>query len=234
MNFFAVSLAIMLASLLATAQAPPPVGDDAEAAPTEEGVTDELEQMPPAPVVKKRDTITLKSGVILTDVRIVSRSPRGYEVSVAEGVTMTVPRKQVANVEYGKEEELAPSPQTGPFPGDSLPADILTKLEAAMAEPPASAPADFVIVLEQLSATCGIPIAVAEQVKAWPEAERVWTVEVQPEMTLLTLLKDDFLAKFPTLSISSKDNGLFIDLKEARAPEKTPTLPAEPAAPATE
>jgi len=186
-----------------------------------------------APAVKKRDTITLKSGVVLTDIKILSKSPLGYEVSVADDVTITIPRKQVADIEY---EQVAAEPESEEtvvaFPGDTPSADVQAKLSAPVAEMPVE-PEDFLAVFEHISKASGIVISVLDPVKAMPEGERVWTIERKPDLSLMALLKDDFLVKFPKLEIICKQDTLVVGLKTETAenPSKTGAPPEAPAAP---
>lgn len=235
MRLFRASLTLLVALAAFQADAAP-AATASEPVPQVTGEADDAPQETPqkAPLAKKRDTIILKNGVILTDVKILSKSPAGYEISVSENVTTTIPRKQVAQIEY---EERTPDVEPEPaklFPGEDLAEDVRAKIMAPLAQPLSTEPQDLLVHLEAVSKATGVPITVDESVKALPETERVWKVDEKQDGSLATLLQEDFLKKFPKLQVNARNGELFIDIKPA-APEtaKTEAPPENPATPAS-
>jgi len=195
----------------------------------------------PVAVELKGDTVTLKSGAQLKGVQVISRTASEVEVEVGTGVRLTIPRRQVQDIQYDDIEPRKPkqTPAEGQkegdiFPGNKLKPEVSDKLTAPMTEPLKYENTDLVKVLGELSQRLGVTIVIDDSVKALPEKERMWGFEIKPGMNPMGLLQDELLKKFPTLAVVYQYDKLLVTTKEKAAQSSAQTSPPVPgsAAPA--
>jgi len=253
-HMYILALAVLMTAAIAFAQeeapkpaapAPAAAGEKAAAQPAPPGPPGPpaapKEQAPaPAPEPSKGDTVTLKNGSVLKSVQVVRRSPSSLEVQVSDGVVLTVPRKQIENVEYDDVEPLqaarakANAPEKAGsdlIPGDKIQPELSEKLAAAVDEPALNFKDEDVLkVLGELAKRFSVTIEVDQAVKDMPAEKRVVTLEVKPGSNLTTVLQQDLFGKLQELAVEYRFDHLFVKQKGA---ETTPAADAA-AAPAEE
>lgn len=222
----------------ATAAAPAP----ATAAPAPSAPADATTPAAPAvpapaaaPAVSAAggDVIVLKSGKRIVG-QILKRTPRDFEVQLIQGVTLTIPRKQIETFELDEiEAKTVGAPSAGGssaqqdmIPGAKLSPQLYEKLTADASNPPLKfEKRDVVEAAAELAKRFDIVIEVEDSVKSLPAEKRLWSCEAAAGTTLLMLLNDNLHASLPDVK------AVFQFDKVVLTADTTPTPPAAPEAP---
>jgi hypothetical protein len=190
----------------------------------------------------KGDVVILKNGKQLKGVQVVSKTANEIEVEVTSGVRMTIPRKQVQDIQLDdiepsaiKPGAAANAPKEGEvFEGNKLKPELSEKLSAPLTEPIKFENADVVKVLDELSSRFGVTIIVDDAVKAMPPDARVWTFETKQGMNAMGILQEELLKKFPTLEVVLQFDKILVTTKEKAAALNNASTPNDAAATAQE
>jgi len=193
----------------------------------------------PVPLGPKGDVITFKRGAVLGGVQVVKRTPLVVELEIIPGVTLSIPRKQVVNIEYddfepqlGRESAAQP-PTPEEIPGDKLKPEVSARLTNEIPGLPLEYENEDVLnILSELSKRAGVPIEVDDSVKNLPQGKRLWTIKATPGTTLMMLLQKDLLETFEDFSIVYQYDKLLVTVKgkgpQAPPPGRANVPPAPP------
>ena len=213
----------------------------------------------PPPEEPRGDVITFTSGARLKGVQVVKRSASDVEVDVGGGVSLTIPRKQIKDIQFDKIEPTSVRPAAGApgqkeaevIPGNKLKPEVSDKLTSPLPEPIKQEKADLITIVSNLSERLGITIVVDDPVKNLPAKDRVWAFETKPGQNLMELLQEDLLKQFKNLAVVFQFDKLLLTTKEkasemaakeapqgqqppaagaAAAPGAAPAAPAAPGA----
>ncbi len=212
-----------------SAQPPPPPSAqpagkpaDKDAKPAEKK---EASPAPEPPEEPKGDIVTLKSGKLISNVQVITRSPAYIELDVGDGITMKIPRNQISSIKYDKIEPVKPKKATAEesdaktgdlIQGSKITAEISAKLTAPIPEPPLKYEnQDLIVIMDELSKRLGITIIVDDPVKALPDKERIWSFQSTPDTTLMSLLQDSLLKSFVNLGVVYQYDKLLVTTKDA-------------------
>lgn len=192
-------------------------------------------EAPPAPPAapKAGDMVVLMNGKSIGGVRVVRESPVFVEILSAPGAEpFRIPRRQVREVVRGDSDPFA-AYAPGAGEGAVSAPDLMQGLELkpefhqkiseplSASEPIAYGETELIAVIRDLRQRTGLTIRLSDGIRAMPEAERAWTVEVPAGKPLLALLQQDLLQAFP---------GLVVDLEYEAVSIRTAAEPkAEPA-----
>ena len=169
------------------------------------------------------DVIELKSGRKLEGLYVVRTTLTEYVVSVYEGVTIRIPRSQVASVEYdtrhpanvGEEEDG----EVGVLPGARISRELNAQLtQPIFHESRRYESADLLDIVEELREETDVRLKVASEVEdALSREEREWTIRLDEDTTLLGLLRGPFSERFPQLVVNYEYDEAVITTREAQA-----------------
>jgi len=226
--------------------AQPPVGGDAPAAPEATAAPEAAAPQATAeapgqtPAASSGDVITLKNGKKVIG-QVLKRTPRDFEVEIVQGVTLTIPRKQIESVEYDDLEPRAGASQQAPpgetgrqdlIPGRKLSSELYEKLTTDISNPPVKYEnKDLLEAADELGKRFGVTITVEDPVKQLPIEKRRWTCDTTAGATLLMLLEDDLQAKLPDVKVVFQYGKILLTTRDAAASSPAETPPA--AAPVT-
>jgi hypothetical protein len=181
------------------------------------------------------------SGTVMTGVQVVRSTPKFYEIQMVEGQpTIQIPRRQVKNVEYddidpGRErlrEQMFPEAKEVTIAsGEKVTGELRDKLMAPVsADKQNYKDQDFVKVLEDVKTKTGTNLSIDKSVEDKPATQRRWTVEVPPDKTLMTLLREDLVGAFKWVEVVFESDSIIVmtkDAAKARAAEKAKEAPAD-------
>lgn len=212
-----LSLLLGVCSLWVFAQADAP--EDADNA---EDAADAADAEAPVEKEYVGDVITFKTGAVLDDVQVIGRTPMAYEVLIVKGVTLSISRKQVTNIEYddiepsrGAAKGAGDEAESNVFVGEKLKPEVETLLMSEIPGLPMKLETkDVVSILAEMSTRVGVPIEVDDAVKALPKEQRVWHFEDKSGRTLLMVLQDDLGKTFKNLRVTYKYDRIAVTLRE--------------------
>ncbi len=156
------------------------------------------------------DVIHLKSGRLLTGFRVVRASPSDFVVEVFPGTTIRIPRGQVSDVEFDEESrpyqrllgDAAETPGPSVLPGTRLSRALNAQLNSPVTQETIEYErADLVTVLNAINDELDGVIRVHSSVYDLSRTERLWTVELTPDHTLLEVLRGKLRQDFPDLTV---------------------------------
>lgn len=229
-----------LVSVAAFAEAAPAAPAAAPAAPTATAApAAPAAAVPakPAQTAKKEakkgggDIITLKSGKVLKDLKIIGRAPNDITIRIISGVTMTIPRKQIESIKENCPDSTPGSAEDTASPQNDLTPEALEKLAAPLSDPTQKwETKDAIAILEEISKKCGVTFIVDEAVRTISQKDRTITVEAKEGMNAMNLIQDEILTKVKKMVVVFQGDKLLFTTKDRT------TLPNQPAgvpAPAT-
>ena len=152
---------------------------------------------PPQPSAPAGDVVTLKSGQVLQGYQVLRRTPKHLEIEILPGVEpLRVPRGQVESVVFDDYDLLRERRRQALFPqddaldllpGQKLSADLSRKLATDISTVTGSyLERDLMEVLTDLGQKLDVAIEFGDFVKAAAPQDRVWTLQVEPNTTLLS------------------------------------------------
>lgn len=185
----------------------------------------------PAPETRGGDIIYLKSGTVMSGVQVLRSTPLYYEVQIIEGVDpMQLPRRQVERVEYDDIDPLRDQLEDELFgadeevtiaSGEQVTSELRDKLMNPVTEEPLRyRNEDFVTILQELRDRLGVHLRIHPSIQRLPAARRQWTVEIPPDKTLMTLLREDLVGQFPYAEVIFDSDHIIVMTKKA-AKERT-------------
>lgn len=252
-----LALLTVLVTTLAYSQAPaasadpaastaPAATTDAVAPPLEPAAPPETAPAaiapPPAPEPPRGDTITLKSGQVISGLQIIKATSTDYVVEIIEGVTLNVPRRQVVKVEPDDYDPILMrrKSESALIRGQRISDALQQKLDTDISNPPLTyESADLLQIVEEVNKRTGGLIVVDLSVSTLPAESRKGSISTQPGMTLGALLRSEILAKFPNLVMNFEDDKVVLTTKPIAPPANAPgalpgaSPPAEPGVPPT-
>lgn len=232
---YALTAAVLLWGGLGLAQ---PVDPDEDGAAIEEEAVDEEEATPEAPPKPlKGDVIHLKNGKILSDVQVSRETPSTIEVQVHPDLEpLILPRRQIDRIDYDKRDPNRPGfgieEEEAPQPDVLVAQQVPESLRPLLTQPRFQdtglnvTDRDFLILLNNQSRRAGINLEISDQVRAIPEEERLWTVEIQPDKNFLTLL-ESLLQAYPQLEVSFTNEKVILRTKAEAEADQNSDSPAQ-------
>ena len=184
------------------------------------------------------DIVTLKDGRQLKGMQVLKATPGAYVVEILRGgVTLSIPRGQVASVTYDAYiprkdagQSRVEQPAESLVPGQRLPSDVVGKLSADISEPSLAAfeGADIVDLLAEIGKRAGLSIQCRESLSELSGEERKWTGRIEPGTTLLRFLEDG-LKTFGQLHWEYRSGRILVVARvESRKREEPPGVGEEP------
>jgi len=187
---------------------------------------------PPSSSALEGDAIHLKSGTVMSGVQVLRSTPQYYVVELELGVEpMQIPRRQVEFVEYddidpnlddlrrelfGDEDEVVEIAT-----GEKVSGVLRDKLLApAMPEGANFRNRDFVEILRELRESLQIDLRIHKSIRDRAATQRLWTVEIPPDKTLMTLLREDLTGEFGFVDVLLEPDHILIMTKAAAAQRK--------------
>ncbi len=172
------------------------------------------------------DVIYLRSGSIMSGVQIIRSTPLFYAVELVQGVEpLLIPRNQVERVEYDDidpardriRERLRPKrEEVSLASGEQVSRDLMEKLRARVSETPlAYNRTDFVTILEEIADRLQINLKIHPSIRNRQTARRLWTLDITPETTLMSLLREDLLNQFKFAEVLFEYDTIVVLTKEA-------------------
>lgn len=221
----------MLAGVL-LAQNP---ANDSAAAPDKADDAEDEALPPAAPRKLEGDVIRMKNGSIISGVQVIRVTPRAVVIQVHPNLDpLEVPRRQVENIEYDNLDpsrakqggELSPPTQPDIIVGEELAPDFYRKLTAPLSDSALSFEnTDCIEMLANLAQRAGVTIEIADALRALPNEERVRSIEIPANTSLLSFLQDKFLKTYSTLKVLYPYDKAVVTTKAAT---ETPPLQAPP------
>jgi len=200
---------VLLALLLAVAAC----AAGQEGAPSEAADAEVPSETPPAaPLLgieePQGDVVTLTTGAVLRNVQVIRRTPKEFEIQVVAEVSLKIPRRLVADVQY---DDVEPSRRRARPParkeadtlvGAKLKPEVHKKLTSAIPEPVLRyEDTDLVTILDDLSRRVGVTIELDDEIKARPRTRLIWDLESKPGATLMAILEGEMRQRFPRMVV---------------------------------
>lgn len=192
------------------------------AAGQEDAPADRPEEETGAPAkVLMGDVITLKTGAVLSGGQILRSTPRYYEVEFVEGVPpIRIPRRQVIDVKLDNINPLSDRRHRALYPADSgaritpgerMAPELMNKLTGPLSDLPVTFQnRDVVEILEALGKLVGAQIVVHASVRQIPILDRIWTLNKPATATLMSVLQEDLVKRFPNLKVNFELNKVIV------------------------
>lgn len=192
------------------------------------------------------DTVTLKTGKVLTNVQVLKTTLTEVHVQTVLNPSedlppLIVPRKYVESIAYDDYDPntaaalAAQQSQNAPgvMSGFAVSQDMGEKLHGKLPPPPLNyVDEDVLTILNDLSERTGVAIDTSEGVRNLPRQQRRWTFQSAEDLTLFLLFQEKLPAKFPNLVVDYQFDRVLVRLKSEGAPAAEPPAEApEPAEP---
>jgi len=176
---------------------------------------------------KGGDIIIMKSGAIMSGVQVLRSSTTKYYVFVVEGVApLEIPRASVETIEYDdvdlvkrkRRKELFPDiQQEYGLEGVELSPALLRKMRTPVTDEALSLEEkDYLELLDQFVSTKNIPVTIHDSIKNMKPENRVWTKELDRNMSLAKFLHKNLLADFPKLHLKYELESITLMTQKAK------------------
>jgi hypothetical protein len=167
---------------------------------------DELEKSPPI----HGDIVHFKNGKKLAGVQVIKETLVSIEVVPAPGVeSLILPRSLIKSIEYDNITSadgnwllntIGDDYDKEVMEGKEISPELHTKMTRPLyTEKRSYEGVDFKELLTELAEKCDLTIVFGTALEALPPEKRKWTVELEPETSLLHLLQTDFARSFPDM-----------------------------------
>lgn len=186
-----------------------------------------LRESPDSSARPAGDSITLKTGKVISGVQILRATPLFYEVEITEGIEpLLLPRKMVEHVEYDDIDPLADRRRERMFPsrkeqretaGDELEPALMDKLTAPLSSEEMSYEGrDLIEVLDELAKKQGVQIEIHKSVRNVRAERRAWNLTIAPDTSLMSVLQDHLLRDFKFLELEFQFDMIVVITKRAK------------------
>ncbi len=189
----------------------------------EPGGTPVLEA-PEVDLTPKGDVISLKNGNQIIG-QVVRSDPEKYDIEVAAGIVLELPRKQVENIVFDDFEPGAvrsgdagegAADESSLIPGKKLSRELHDKLNKVISEEPLRFERqDLMAVLKDLGKRLNINIVIDKPVKKLESEKRVWDLSVEPGTKMLAVLEERLPKRFKNLEVVYLGNKVVVTTREA-------------------
>jgi hypothetical protein len=185
------------------------------------------------PKLRDGDVVHLLNGKAISGVKVLRETPVFVEILGAPGMEpFRIPRKQVREVVLSGVDPFAEM-SASPGPGEAAVPDLMQgkelnpefhkKLIAPLSEEAiAYGKTELIAVIRDLRQRTGLTIRLSDGIRAMPEAERAWDLNLPAGQSLLAVLQQDLLAAFPALVVDLEYEAVSIRTNAEPKPEASP------------
>ena len=173
----------------------------------------------------KGDRIVFTSGTMLKGVQVLDTDRHVATVRAFPGLApLVLPLSQIKEIIYDDFEPAKAGPAGKPpearKPGLVYGVKLSPELDRKLIAPLPDAllhinAKDHVEVLIQTAKQIGIKLSIAQAVRDIPKEERVWTEEVMPGTSMLSLLQENLQDAFPEIKVVYQYDGVVVTTKRA-------------------
>ena len=175
------------------------------------------------------DTVHLKGGGTIQGVQVLRVGTFIVEVRTLKDLPpLILPKSQVTRIDYDDIDPAAEDAAEGKAEKADVPAVVVVgtklskefdrKLFAPLPETSLRIDnQDFLSIVKKLASDLGIPLEIAAAVRAIPARERLWSAELEPGASFITLLREDLFSAFPGLRIVLRYDGITLTTRAAEA-----------------
>jgi len=218
LNIWVVASVVLLLSEAVIAQPPPPPPPPGPAPNIP--VPRSREEAEPAPKKAEGDIVYFTNGKTLEGIQVLRENASFVMVETIRGQDpLSLPKKLVERVEY---DDIDPNKRPSPAEaaameaaaliiGDRASPELSAKLTKAFTDEAIEyEDKDYVEALGELASRAQVELAFSDGIQARPPARRLWSANVAPGATLLSVLNDQFAPRYPGIRVVYQLNRVLI------------------------